>query len=155
MRKKYEGSFTVEASILVPMILFIMIAVMYLLIFLRDRVILQSFAMRKGEALLWQQDKTVAGETDRSQIEDVVLMMYIEDISDSRDDTLADTLLNLAGSYKKSQVRVNGRINIGISGSTAFLGDALTADVSMQSCRIEYMDDYLKTVMLEKTKSGK
>lgn len=154
MRKKYEGSFTVEASILVPMILFILIAVIYLMIFLHDRIVLQSFALRRSEALLWQQEQTAAGENGHGHGEDAVLMMHIENISDSREDTLADMLLSLAGSYQKSQVQVNGRLHIGIPGSAEFLGKALEADVSCQTRRIAYVDDYLKQIMLQKIKSG-
>ena len=136
-----------------PMLFFIMMAVLYTLFFLHDRLIVQSFAMRRGEALLWQQDASMEG--GRSYLEAAVLMMEIEDVSNSQEKTISETILSLAGSYQKSQVRVSGRLPVGIRGIAVYLGDTLSADVTMETCRIAYVDDYLKTGILHRMKSGK
>ncbi len=136
-----------------PIVLFLMIAVIYMLFFLHDCVMMQSYALRRGEALLWQQGEEVSGQNSEDQFQKSVLMMRTDAFSDSVEAEWTDVLLAYAGSYRKSQVQVKGSIHTGISGSAAFLGNRLTSEVSMQTRRMMYVDDYLKTVVLQRVKS--
>ena len=50
MNRQYKGSMTVEAAVVVPMVIFILAAVIYLCFFLHDRAVLQSYSLRQAES---------------------------------------------------------------------------------------------------------
>lgn len=148
MGKKQKGSFTVEASILVPFILFILMAVIYLLFFLHDRAILQSCALREGEKILWQQSEV-------SENSAPLLMMQLLSESASTDGSLAGRLLNGIQSFRTAKVHMKGQMHIGIAGSAELAGPDMTADTAMQALRVAYTDDWLKTFLINRLKAQK
>ena len=48
---------TVEAAVVVPMVIFILAAVIYLSFFLHDRAVLQSYSLRQAESTAWEKDR--------------------------------------------------------------------------------------------------
>ena len=46
---RYRGSFTVEASMVLPLVTFIMIGMLYYICFLHDCAVMQSFSLRTAE----------------------------------------------------------------------------------------------------------
>lgn len=47
---------TVEAAVVVPMVIFILAAVIYLCFFLHDRAVLQSYSLRQAESTAWEKE---------------------------------------------------------------------------------------------------
>ena len=56
MRRQYKGSMTVEAAVVVSMVIFILPAMIYLCYFLHDRAILQSYSLRQAESTVWEKE---------------------------------------------------------------------------------------------------
>ena len=56
VNRQYKGSMTVEAAVVVPMVIFILAAVIYLCFFLHDRAVLQSYSLRQAESTAWEKE---------------------------------------------------------------------------------------------------
>ncbi len=152
MRKAQRGSMTVEASILTVLILFLLMAVIYLLFFLHDRIVMQSCGLRSAEDLLWQREKTsvVANEVNVDQLP--VFMLKISDISLDTEKNMMTEILNLMGSCEKAKVRMEGQLSVAIPGSAVFTGATMGAGASAKMIRICYVEDRLKSVFLQRQK---
>lgn len=57
MRKIKKGSFTIEAALLMPLVLMILIGVLYLDFFVHDRAYLTAALMRQQSAAVWKDIK--------------------------------------------------------------------------------------------------
>jgi Flp pilus assembly protein TadG len=134
--RRENGSFTVEASILMPFIIFLIMACIYMLFFLHDKEVMQSYSMRKAEQLLWQENQNE--EVD-------LLMMTVEEIS-------SDKGMGFIGSYASSEVAVSGRMKVGLAGSSVFTGKQLETSVSSIAKRTDYVSDWYKTMMIQRLK---
>ena len=51
--RKVEGSMTVEASLLMPMVIFILAGLCYSFFFMHDYIVMQNEGYRRTEAELW------------------------------------------------------------------------------------------------------
>lgn len=151
--KKQKGSMTVEASILVPLILFLLMAVIYLMFFMHDCAIMQSFGFRMAESSLWQQSMNpdVIREADVCEIP--VFMVNIEEVSCDKNNVLTE-LLDVIGGREHVKVGVRGELNIAISGSEMFAGSTINANASGSAQRVDYADDRLRAVFWQRQKDG-
>lgn len=145
MRKAQKGSVTVEASILTVLILFLLMAVIYLLFFLHDRTVMQSCGLRAAEKLLWQGDEVHVDQQP-------VFMLKIMDISLDTENNMVTEILDLVGSCETARVRLKGRLSVAIPGSAVFTGTAMDAEVSEKMIRICYVEDRMKAVFLQRQK---
>lgn len=65
IKKKYKGSYTVEASFLLPMILTVIVLIIYMSFFLHDRAVLQSAAYTSA----LRGSQMISGEKVFSEVE--------------------------------------------------------------------------------------
>lgn len=149
MGGKWKGSLTVEASIIIPFVLFIIMALFYLMFFLRDRAVMASAAMRAGERTLWQAEGGDGRSLAMEKGSLPVYMMEVSDFSAESEGTLT-ALLDLAGSRLTAAITVSGRMTVGIPGSAVFTGNNLKAESQVRALRVQYREDRLKTVFIEK-----
>lgn len=54
--RKVEGSMTVEASLLMPMVIFILAGLCYSFFFMHDYIVMQNEGYRRTEAELWHRE---------------------------------------------------------------------------------------------------
>lgn len=136
---------TVEASLLTVLILFLLMAVIYLLFFLHDCTVLQSYGLRTAEDLLWQRDEINFGQPP-------VFMLKITDVCLDTEKNIVTEILNLAGSRETAQVRIRGELPVSISGSAVFTGTTMNAGISGNMIRVCYVEDRLKALLLQRQK---
>ncbi len=143
--RAYKGSLTVEASLLVPLLLFMIMALIYLAFYQYDCVIMQSYGLREGERILWQEE----GENTVLEIEGIseipVMMMEVLSISENEKSILAEVVDRIS-CQKTVGISIESRLSAGLVGNAAFLGDELNASVSMYSIRLDYRKDRLRTI---------
>lgn len=154
MKRRQKGSLTVEASILMPFILFLLLAGIYLMFFMHDRVIMQSCSLRMAEDILWSEnvDQDRTGMKDAHKIP--VLMMTIRDVSQNTDNSPAK-LMSILKSREKAEINMRGYVEVAIPGSASLTGDTMNAEICGGTVRICYTDDRLKSVFFQRQKEGK
>ncbi len=131
------GSLTVEASLLMPLIIFIIIALIYLTFFMHDSCIMQSQCLRSSEACLWSEKDAGAQDADR------LLMMKVTEMPSGSESVLSGVKDWLA-CQKTAEVHVNGSMSAGMAGLVPYLGNGMKSEKSMRSVRINYREDRLR-----------
>ena len=144
MYMRLRASFTVEASLLMPMILFMLIGFLYACFFVHDKAVLQSCALRQGEAALFADE----GETDTESPDDALIAM--EDVSGSRSlegFSLTGSIREWLG-IQSVTCTFTGSITNMIPGSAAYTGDVLSVKVTETSATVNYPQDFLRKKVL-------
>ena len=139
MSRRYKGSMTVEAAVVVPIIIFIITAVIYLCFFLHDRTVLQSYSLREAEKVVWQSEK---------QEKPPVYMVQYQ-VQEEESQWLMD-VLDVLGSRKHADVSVSGTMRT--KGSEMMTGGLWQMGKKMRAVRVNYVQDRLVTTILKKEK---
>lgn len=130
---------TVEAAGVVPMVIFILAAVIYLCFFLHDRAVLQSYSLRQAESTAWE--KEIKGRPP------VFMVGFHEKKTDGKWLTNA---LDVLGSRKRVNVSVSGSMKT--RGVEMVTGGKWQLEKEMCAVRVNYTQDRLVTVILRKGK---
>ena len=130
---------TVEAAVVVPMIIFIITAVIYLCFYLHDRVILQSYSLREAERMVWQNEK--------SEKPPVFMMQYQIQETDTQ---WLTGVLDILGSRKYANISVSGTMKT--RGSEMVTGGLWQMEKEMSAVRVNYVQDRIVTRILKKEK---
>ena len=130
---------TVEAAVVVSMVIFILTAMIYLCYFLHDRAILQSYSLRQAESTVWE--KELRGKHP------VFMMGFRVEKTDGKWLTNA---LDVLGSRKRVNVSVSGTMKPKGSGLVA--GRQWQMEKEMCAVRVNYAQDRLVAVILKKGK---
>ena len=139
VNRQYKGSMTVEAAVVVPMVIFILAAVIYLCFFLHDRAVLQSYSLRQAESTAWE--KEIKGRPP------VFMVGFHEKKTDGKWLTNA---LDVLGSRKRVNVSVSGSMKT--RGAEMVTGGKWQLEKEMCAVRVNYTQDRLVTVILRKGK---
>ena len=130
---------TVEASLVMPMMIFILAGLIQSLFFLHDAVILQCYADKQSEAILWQRDTMEAIPVYMMDIQNV-------EIKQSRLTKVADWIGN--------QTSVNwgceGEMKINLPGIREWTGDLLKKEAMSHAIRVNYTRDRVAAVLKKK-----
>jgi hypothetical protein len=116
-----------------------------MLLFLHDRIIMQSFSIRKAEQLLWTQDETAEADT---------LMMTIQSISFDKENSGWQQLKELMQSKSTACVNISGEVQVGVVGSRAFSGKSIRAELAVSAERTNYVNDWYKTTLIRHLKEN-
>lgn len=130
---------TVEAAVVVPIIIFILTAVIYLCFFLHDRAVLQSCSLRQAESTAWGKEQ---------QGKPPVFMVGFR--VEKTDGKWLTNALDVLGSRKRVNVSVSGAMKPRGSGLVA--GRQWQLEKEMCAVRVNYVQDRLVAVILKKGK---
>ncbi len=139
MGRQYKGSMTVEAAVVVPVIIFILSAVIYLCFFLHDRSVLQSYSLRQAESTAWE--KQIKGRPP------VFMVGFHEKKIGGK---WLTNVLDVLGSRKRVTVSVSGSMRT--RGAEMMTGGKWQLEKEMCAVRVNYVQDRLATVILKKEK---
>ena len=141
---RLAGNFTVEASLLVPMIIFIIVAFIYLIFFLHDRAILTIDCDRAAEAALW--DRSFSQQT----LSEDLLASETGGITVSEGSGLLSGVGSLLFSMETASADGTLTTEIAVLHSQAWAGSSgLFAAGQARAVRIDYMQDRLKRRFLK------
>lgn len=130
---------TVEAAVVVPMIIFILAAVIYLCFFLHDRAVLQSYSLRQAESTVWE--RKINGKPP-------VFMIGFH--AKKTDGKWLTNALDVLGSRKRVNVSVSGSMTT--KGVKMMTGGKWQLEREMCAVRVNYAQDRLAAVILKKRK---
>jgi|GEM_PF-1491492 len=130
---------TVEAAVVVPIIIFILAAVIYLCFFLHDRSVLQSYSLRQAESTAWEK-----------QTEGKPPVFMVRFHAEKTDGKWLTNALDVLGSRKRVNVSVSGSMNT--KGAGMVTGGKWRLKKEMCAVRVNYAQDRLVTVILKKGK---
>ena len=136
-----KGSMTVEASLVVPMLIFILAGIIQSLFFLHDAVILQCYADKKTESILWQRESTEAIP---------VYMMAIQNGETSQ--SPLTKVSDWIGNQTSADSIFEGKIKIDLPGVRAWTGDLFEQTVTSHAIRVDYTKDRMAAVMKQQNK---
>lgn len=139
MARQYKGSMTVEAAVVVPIVIFVITAVIYLCFFLHDRVVLQSYSLRRAEEIVWDNENVV---------DPPVFMVQFQ--AQKTENQWVTGVVDLLKSRRHANVSVSGSMKT--RGSEMITGGLWKLEKEMGAVRVNYVQDRLVTNMMRKEK---
>lgn len=140
--RSMEGSMTVEASVLMPMLIFILIGVLYSLFFVHDTVILQSYGYAKTEDMLW----------NREDIKSAPVSMLAFQCTEA-EKSLPVQAADWMGNQSRASALLTGEMKIGIPGAGVWTGNFFKARKEVHSIRVDYTRDRVAAALKDRKKS--
>ncbi len=132
---KWKGSLTVEASLIVPMVTFIVIGLLCLIFFYHDQVVMWSDAMAMAEKAAFTEEGEVV------DTKSVLIMARRTDHEAFREKEAGKGI-------------VGGRFRIPVSGTAVFTGSRWEASYTVTFEHVDYMKDRWEKLLKEGERSG-
>ena len=128
--RKVEGSMTVEASLLMPMVIFILAGLCYSFFFMHDHIVMQNEGYRRTEAELW----------DRETEEDMpVFMMSV--LLDGSGKSILQQAADWVNHQSRAYLVLQGELKIPVPGIQSWTGGALKTRQEADAIRVDYTRD--------------
>ena len=140
--RRVNGSMTVEASLLMPMLIFILIGVLYSLFFVRDAVMLQSYGYARVEDMLWNREATKSVPVS-------MLAFQCTEVEKSLPVQAADWI----GNQSSASALLTGEMKIGIPGTGVWTGNFFKIKKEVHSIRVDYARDRVAAALKGRKKS--
>lgn len=153
--QRMNGSFTVEASMLVPFITFILLAFLMLICFLHDQAMLQTYALRMAqrsvsEDFMARKDRKGSSRLlscDRAgdELPGKSIMADVRARRSGRSSFSIRKLYRSLTSRREAEVSTEGSLSVQVPGIAAFTGRNMRLSGRFTAQRIDYADDWFKT----------
>lgn len=152
--RRMRGSFTVEASVLLPVIIFIMIAMLYYICFLHDCAITESYSIRAAEAALARQEfEGLTGQPAAAdQLQDKVIMSSVSGPSVSAAPFSLMAVFRSLKSYRSADAQCSVSMQIPVLQTAAFTGERWEASSRAKALTVDYPADWWKYRIRQKRK---
>ena len=156
--RKVSGSFTVEASFTAPLVTFLIIAMLYLILFLHDSAVLQTYPLRSCEDTLMgkfyeKYTPALSRQQAAASIQEACVMMP----DPSAGASLEGSFFQDIGSYINCSVTARGNcsgsLTAGIAGAAEFMGGALKFRGRCSTTTVDYTSDWYKYHLVQTLKS--
>lgn len=152
--RRLRGSFTVEASVLLPLIIFIMIAMLYYICFLHDCAAMQSFSLRAAEAAVAEhQFEGFTGQPQAAdQLQEKVIMSSVSGPSVSAPSFSLISVFRSLKSYRSADTEGTVSMQIPVVQTAAFTGDHWDASCHAAAVAVDYPADWWKYQIRQRLK---
>lgn len=157
MKKKLKGSFTVEASLLVPFIIFILFAFLLMIFLVHDRAILHTSSLRSGEYALRQEyamryagkkqglDKAKkVMEEENKEIQTKLIFLGNSRMQLSSGGVSMRALYHSLKSFIAADVTAKGSAAVNIGGVAVFTGSRIETEKKTGTVIVDYTDDWFR-----------
>ena len=128
--RKVEGSMTVGASLLMPMVIFILAGLCYSFFFLHDHIVMQNEGYRRTEAELWHR------ETEEDM---PVLMMSVS--LDGSGKSILQQAADWVNHQSRAHLVLQGELKIPVPGIQSWTGGVLKTRQEADAIRVDYTRD--------------
>jgi|GEM_PF-3457428 len=153
--KKMNGSFTVEASLVVPFITFIIIAFLFVIFFSHDKVLLQTYSLQAADRTLEEKFAARYGSTAseaknnaisdaRASLRKSLIMMKTDGFSPIDDSISFKNMYHSLRSYRSVSISASGHVAVSIVGPARFTGSTLSASKKTETIKTDYADDWFR-----------
>lgn len=144
---RYRGSFTVEASMVLPLVTFIMIGMLYYICFLHDCAVMQSFSLRTAEeAAVSQQFEGMACQSAETveSLKEKVVMSHISEPSVTAQSFSRRAFYRSFKSYRSADARCSLCMEIPIMQTAVLTGDRWDSSCKVTAITVDYPADWFK-----------
>ena len=155
LSKRLRGSFTVEASVLLPVITFIMIGMLYYICFLHDWAQVQSYCLCAAEsAVSAQQFEGMSSRSaaDAGSLQEKIVMSKVSEPSVPAQSFSLLTIYRSLKSYRSACAQCSLDLQIPIAQTAVFTGEKWNRSCSMTASAVDYPADWLKYQIRQKLK---
>ena len=153
--KRLRGSFTVEASLLLPLITFIMIGMLYYICFLHDLSVMQSFSLRTAEeAAASRQFEGMACQPAQTEfsLKDRLIMSRAPEPSVTAQSFSWRTVYRSLKSYHSADAQCSMSMEIPVLQTAVFTGDRWDSSCKVTAMTVDYPSDWFKYHIRKKLK---
>ena len=153
LSKRFRASFTVEASVVLPLITFIMIGMLYYICFLHDCALIQSLSLRTAEAAACaQQYRELAVQADRDpdSLQEKVIMSTVSEPSVQAQSFSLLAVYRSLKSYRSASAQSSMSLQIPVSQTAVFTGEQWNSSCRVTAMTVDYPADWLKKQIREK-----
>ena len=130
LMRKVEGSMTVEASLLMPMVIFILAGLCYSFFFMHDYIVMQNEGYRRTEAELWHR------ETEEDM---PVFMMSV--LLDGSGKSILQQAADWVNHQSRAHLVLQGELKIPVPGIQSWTGGVLKTRQEADAIRVDYTRD--------------
>ena len=117
---------TVEASLLMPMVIFILAGLCYSFFFMHDYIVMQNEGYRRTEAELWQEDMPV-------------FMMSV--LMDGSGKSILQQAVDWVNHQSRAHLVLQGELKIPVPGIQSWTGGVLKTRQEADAIRVDYTRD--------------
>lgn len=128
--RKVEGSMTVEVSLLMPMVIFILAGLCYSFFFMHDYIVMQNEGYRRTEAELWHR------ETEEDM---PVFMMSV--LLDGSGKSILQQAADWVNHQSRAHLVLQGELKIPVPGIQSWTGGVLKTRQEADAIRVDYTRD--------------
>lgn len=153
--KRLRASFTVEASVLLPLITFIMIGILYYICFLHDCALTQSFSLRAAEAAVTAgqfEGMSTRPELDTDHLQEKVIMSSVSEPAVRAQSFSLKTIYRSLKSYRAASSQGSMSLQIPIAQTAVFTGERWDASCRATAVTVDYPADWFKYQIRQKRK---
>lgn len=147
LSKRLSGSFTVEASFVLPLVTFIMIGMLYYICFLHDLSIMRSFSLRTAEAAaVCRQFEGMSSQpagTEESLREKVV-MSHVSEPSVTAQSFSLRAIYRSMKSYHSADAQCSMSLQIPVLQTAVFTGNQWDSACKVTALTVDYPADWFK-----------
>ncbi len=153
--QRMKGSFTVEASLLVPFVTFILLAFLVLICFLHDQAVVQTYAIRTAQRAVSEDFMARKGRkgssyllssgTSKAQLPGKTILADVKISQGGKSSFSIRKLYKSLTSRREADVSVNGSLSVLVPGIADFTGRSMGLSGTFAAQRIDYADDWFKT----------
>ena len=152
LKRELKGSFTVEASVLLPLITFIILGILYMICGLRDRALMQTYTFRAAEAALTEHqfEGMDAPAREEQSLREAVIMSETDGPFQTAASFSLMSIYRSLKSFYAASAETTGRMQIPDAGIAEFLGSEWDTDYKVTVTGVDYPADWFKYKMIRK-----
>ena len=151
--KRLSGSFTVEASLVMPLVIFIMIGMLYYICFLHDLSVMRSFSLRTAEAAAvcrhFEGMTSQPAET-AELLKEKVVMSHASEPSVTAQPFSLRAIYRSMKSYHSADAQCSMSLQIPVLQTAVFTGNQWDTSCKVTAMTVDYPADWFKYYVRKK-----